>query len=120
MQDYIEFNIPFYVTDYDVKKILDNAVFHVIEHKTQGKIKYEHIKKYTIKSNFIDITINKNTAHLSMAEFKKKIIAFLKEQSNDKSKYLFYDELYKQETIDHECISPQDAYKMVLYAIKKS
>ena len=55
-----------------------------------------------------------------MAEFKKKIIAFLKEQSNDKSKYLFYDELYKQETIDHECISPQDAYKMVLYAIKKS
>lgn len=123
MKDSIRANIPFYITDYDVKQILDNAVFHVIEHKTQGKIKYEHIKKYTINptTDIIDITINENITHLSMAEFMQKIIAFLKEQTERKQDtYLFYDELYRQDSLDHTAISPQTAYKMVLYALKKS
>lgn len=124
MQDYIEFNIPFYITDYDVKQILDNAAFYVTEHKMQDGIEYKHkLEKYNINitNHIIDITINKNTTHLSMTEFKQKIIAFLKEQTNKgKNKYLFYDEFYKQETLDHDNIFPQDACKMVLYAIKKS
>ena len=123
MKDSIRGNIPFYITNDDVKEILSDAAFYMVEDKT-GIHEYKHkIEKFMIHNDndIIDITIDGNTTHLSMTEFKQRIISFLKEQSSEvQDGYLFYDELYKIDTIDHTCIFSTDAYKMVNYAIKKS
>lgn len=123
MKDSIRANIPFYITDFDISEMLTNASHYVIRQKEQDMtVSKPKLQGYSISNaDNISVTIDGNTTQLSMAEFMQKIISFLKEQNENKQDmYLFYDEWYNNDTIDHNCIEPQQAFEMVLYAIKKS